>query len=958
MKNATKHVPLHKWKTMWSTYDDQDLLMHASQSADIHTASRLLLANVDVTEGDKDGLTPLHVATSPAMVDLLLAHNANLEERACGGWTCLMTASRDGLTSVVGALLAHGASVNAVNTQSYTALMLATRNNDLETMKLLLQNQADDSKTLFTMAFPSTSLQVAIRFGSMSARSLLIANGAKTSSIITHGVGFTELMIAAEKGDTATVNMLIQAGAPVPQLIGIESALTLATRNGHYETVIALLAHDDATPYTIGCGKNVLMLAVDSGSLKTVDAILLHGYGRPNEKIPITGEAPYSVLDWALCNNATAVALLLLAYDTDGAEDHSYDVDANSQGQQLMKRGVELNGEISEWKLAEQRRQVACEFDAVRTKQSVVSTRIRRAMREKQVCDDGWMFRANGVAMKISGFNGPCQTFDEFVPCYRVGLLDQLCVLHPDIFMSPQTNPPVLANVGVNRPYTIPRKGTPPLICAAQDGNTDEVNSLLDNIKSQTAMCAIVNAAGLSALHVASTPEMAQLLVNRGFPVDNQVPMSGYCIPSDNWLVTPLMTATRDGRIAVVATLLKNNADLTLVPSGTHSAMSWALQNNRLNVANLLVAHARSLKDPHTADWLRKHALSGENKGRRTCLMHAVRSGSTKAVRWLLDKGAVLDAATYVDETALTIACSTGNTAIVALLLKQGAREVGRSCGMSSTALQQASQRGFVAIVAMLLEYDPWTHKQSIHLDTALMVAASDGETAVVRLLLEKGAGERVAVEKMTVRRHKWVRIVQMDIQNQSDKVNVILALDLPNKDGKTALMLAAQKGYHAIVALLLTYNADVNIAINLPARRIGVTALSYAVLGGHLKTVNMLLLEGRASIETSVDLMGTPLVQSALTLNTTAARATATLLIAYGAEVSTALPQGETQQHAVNKGVMLRDKASPWYQKERHAILQSRLPPNAPQALVSLTMEYETVDMLAVWRLWEQRLL
>jgi ankyrin repeat protein len=948
MKFSTACVSLHTWKNAGSTCDEKDLLMRASQGGDLHTAKRMLLAKADVNECDKDGITPLHVASSPAMVDLLIAYHAILEERAGGGWTCLMTASRDGKTSVVGALLAHGARVNAVNTQSWTSLMLATRNNDLETMKLLLEHKADDSKTPDTYAVTSTSLQVANRFGSMTARALLLDNDAKMGRV--YGTDFTELMIAAEKGDSATVTALLDANEPVNKSIENETALTLATRNGHHETVIALLNHGATAENRVSCGKTVLMLAVDSGSLKTVDAIMLHGYARAKDIMYIAGETPYTVFDWALCNNATAVALLLLAYDTDSAEALSYDVYDNSQRQLLKKKGVELNNEISEWKRTEQQRQVAREFHAARTG-DVISWRIRRAMQATRVWDDGWMFFYNGLAMH-GPYNGPYQTLDEFVPCYRVSLLDRLCVLHPAVFMSQQKNPPVLTDVGVDRPYMLPSTGTPPLIRAAQDGNIDQATRLLDNMESQATMCNIHNATGLTALHVASIPQMAQLLINRRFPVDIQTQVERR-VSRDDWDITPLMTAARAGRSAVVATLLKNNADLTLSTMTKLSALSFALKNNRLKVADLLFEHARSHKDPRTAEWVEKNVLSGENDGCETCLMYAVYGGSTKAVRWVLDKGAAIDASTYWDETALTIACSIGDTAIVALLLKRGARELGATRYVMTTALQEAAQRGFVAVVSMLLEHDFGIHRRTHQEHTALMEAAFAGETEVVRLLLAEGAGEGVVVE-WTDYRHRWVNIIETSVQTPSDKNNVILALNLLNRDNKTALMLAAQKGYHAIVSMLITYNADVDLANIGVQHEFGTTALSYAVLGGHLQTVNTLILEGHASIEKAVDLRHGPLVPSALKLNTAATLATATLLIAYGADVGHEMTHGATQQHAVVKGILLRDKVGPWYQKKRQAILWSRLPPNAPRVLLNLTMEYETVDMLAAWRAWE----
>ena len=60
-------------------------------------------------------------------------------------WTPLVLASMHGHETVVQLLLAHGADVNAQNLQGFTALYCATRYRFAKLRELLLQHGADDT---------------------------------------------------------------------------------------------------------------------------------------------------------------------------------------------------------------------------------------------------------------------------------------------------------------------------------------------------------------------------------------------------------------------------------------------------------------------------------------------------------------------------------------------------------------------------------------------------------------------------------------------------------------------------------------------------------------------------------------------------------------------------------------------------------------------------------------------
>jgi ankyrin repeat protein len=118
--------------------------------------------------------------------------------------------------------------------------------------------------------------------------------------------------------------------------------------------------------------------------------------------------------------------------------------------------------------------------------------------------------------------------------------------------------------------------------------------------------------------------------------------------------------------------------------------------------------------------------------------------------------------------TALMRAALEGNTARVKALLRRGANVNAKDLE-GHTALMFAVVNLHSDIVKLLLEHGADVNASANDGLTALMLAASCGDAAVVRALLDKGADKGC---KLT-------------------------------RTGKNAAMLAAEKGYTAIVDLL-----------------------------------------------------------------------------------------------------------------------------------------------------------
>ncbi len=159
------------------------------------------------------------------------------------GITLLMDAAETGSLDAMKLLIARGADVNAQNSFGSTALMWSAI--DSKKVRLLLDHGADPNKVSRT---GRTALLVAAFSSNPSAGivRLLLARGADPKAVDQKG--WTTLNAAALGNDTATIRILIDAGADVnaadlvgPNYFG-STPLMNAAQNGNLAAVKLLLA--------------------------------------------------------------------------------------------------------------------------------------------------------------------------------------------------------------------------------------------------------------------------------------------------------------------------------------------------------------------------------------------------------------------------------------------------------------------------------------------------------------------------------------------------------------------------------------------------------------------------------------------------------------------------------------------------------------------------------------------
>ncbi|CAF1355808.1 unnamed protein product [Adineta ricciae] len=240
-----------------------------------------------------------------------------------------------------------------------------------------------------------------------------------------------------------------------------------------------------------------------------------------------------------------------------------------------------------------------------------------------------------------------------------------------------------------------------------------------------------------------------------------------------------------------------------------------------------------------------------------TPLILAATAGHANIVARLLDNGAVIEAQSErTKDTALSLACSGGRQEVVEVLLKKGANREHRNVS-DYTALSLAASGGYVNIIRLLLNYGAEINSRTGSKlgITPLMLASMNGHVAAVKLLLDMGSDINAQIET-----NRNTALTLACFQGRAEVVSLLVDrkanIEHRAKTGLTPLMESASGGYVDVGRVLLERGADVN-ALPVPTSKD--TALTIAADKGHHKFVELLLLYG-ATIDVRNKKGATPL--------------------------------------------------------------------------------------------------
>ncbi|KAM5252358.1 protein phosphatase 1 regulatory subunit 12A isoform 6-T6 [Hipposideros larvatus] len=188
-------------------FDDGAVFLAACSSGDTDEVLKLLHRGADINYANVDGLTALHQACIDDNVDMvkfLVENGANINQPDNEGWIPLHAAASCGYLDIAEFLIGQGANVGAVNSEGDTPLDIAEE----EAMEELLQNEVNRQGVDIEAARKEEE-RIMLR----DARQWL--NSGHINDVRHAKSGGTALHVAAAKGYTEVLKLLIQAGYEV-----------------------------------------------------------------------------------------------------------------------------------------------------------------------------------------------------------------------------------------------------------------------------------------------------------------------------------------------------------------------------------------------------------------------------------------------------------------------------------------------------------------------------------------------------------------------------------------------------------------------------------------------------------------------------------------------------------------------------------------------------------------------
>lgn len=296
------------------------------------------------------------------------------------------------------------------------------------------------------------------------------------------------------------------------------------------------------------------------------------------------------------------------------------------------------------------------------------------------------------------------------------------------------------------------------------------------------------------------------------------------------------------------------------------SILMTACRNGSLAVAALLLSHGALIDHA---------ALDGT-----TALSMSILEEKVDVVKMLISKSADVNYE-EADMTPLMYACEVGNLSIVIALIEAGAHVGHQVEGNGWTALMHAAKAGSTVVVEYIMGLDKEDQHGNLVLDinainevgmTALIIASVGGHADVVSILIQNEARVNVqaidgstAIVRACKLKHSAVAILLItssicmldkqdslgltalivSVMNGLEEVATLLVknsckLNLTNAMGNTALMIATKMGEESVVDMLASYGADVNVA-----NKQGWTALLIAAEKGYIRILATLLSRG-----------------------------------------------------------------------------------------------------------------
>ncbi|WP_425385027.1 ankyrin repeat domain-containing protein [Wolbachia endosymbiont (group B) of Schoenobius gigantella] len=326
------------------------------------------------------------------------------------------------------------------------------------------------------------------------------------------------------------------------------------------------------------------------------------------------------------------------------------------------------------------------------------------------------------------------------------------------------------------------------------------INSQKNSIPLEAPNSGDINAQGKlgrTSLHLASGAgewDKAKLLLDRGANTEVQ----------DEFDYTPIFLATQSGKCSIVKLLLDRGANIDAQDKESKTLLHFAASGNNLDMVQFLLDRGASIEVQDGRDWTpilyaaqsskwnvvkllvsNGAKFNNEITYQGTPLHFAVQEGNLDMVRFLLDEGADIESQDKDNKKPLHLAVEAGRLNVVKLLLDRGA-SVNAKDKNNKTPLELAAKGNMIEIL------------KKAELDQGLLINARGGNLDKVKDLIAQGANletkDNTALHNACS--NGRLKVVEYLIEKGA-------SLKAKNKDGKTPLELAEQKGYTDIVEIL-----------------------------------------------------------------------------------------------------------------------------------------------------------
>ena len=306
-------------------------------------------------------------------------------------------------------------------------------------------------------------------------------------------------------------------------------------------------------------------------------------------------------------------------------------------------------------------------------------------------------------------------------------------------------------------------------------------------------------------------------------------------VPPDS----PVADAAMRGDAEEVHELLRAGADVNAAQGDGMTALHWAAENGRIELAEVLVFAGAN---PEAATRV----------GGFTPLMVASRAGHAGIVRLLADAGANLEATTETGETALHYAAWSGNPEIAVALAEKGAEVNAQESANGQTPLMFAAAYGRTDVVRTLLEAgaDPSIRTNVIDYpamareDRELIrqrdrrLSALFGEDIISDTPVD---GTRQDEDEEEAEEEEEERPAGRAATRGQTRAPMSYDQLVGRQGGNAALHYAAREGHHDVVRTLLQGGADIDQVTGGDLS----SALLMTILNGHFDLAMWLLEQG-----------------------------------------------------------------------------------------------------------------